>query len=90
VYEGAGAFVCGEETALLESMEGRRGFPHVKPPFPAEKGLFKKPTLMNNTETWAMIPFILRNKATAFNSIGNENSKGTKVFALAERLPAAD
>jgi len=86
VYEGAGAFVCGEETALLESMEGRRGFPHVKPPFPAEKGLFKKPTLMNNTETWAMIPFILRNKATAFNSIGNENSKGTKVFALAGKI----
>ena len=86
VYEGAGAFVCGEETALLESMEGRRGFPHIKPPFPAEKGLFEKPTLMNNTETWAMVPFILRNKATAFNSIGNENSKGTKVFALAGKI----
>lgn len=86
VYEGAGAFVCGEETALLESMEGRRGFPHIKPPFPAEKGLFGKPTLMNNTETWAMVPFILRHGAAKFNTIGSENSKGTKVFALAGKI----
>lgn len=86
IYEGAGAFVCGEETAMLESMEGKRGFPHIKPPFPAEHGLFGKPTLMNNTETWAMVPFIMRNGSTRFNSIGSERSKGTKVFALAGKI----
>ncbi len=86
VYEGAGAFVCGEETAMLASMEGNRGFPHLKPPFPAENGLFGKPTLMNNTETWAMVPFILRHGSSKFNSIGSENSKGTKVFALAGKI----
>jgi len=86
IYEGAGAFVCGEETALLESMEGKRGFPHIKPPFPAVHGLFGEPTLMNNTETFAMVPFILRNGAQKFNSIGSENSKGTKVFSLAGKI----
>jgi NADH-quinone oxidoreductase subunit F len=86
IYEGAGAFVCGEETALLESMEGRRGFPHIKPPFPAEHGLYGEPTLMNNTETWAMVPFILKHGAVKFSSIGSENSKGTKVFALAGKI----
>ncbi|MFA9388406.1 MAG: NAD(P)H-dependent oxidoreductase subunit E [Prolixibacteraceae bacterium] len=86
IYEGAGAFVCGEETALMESMEGKRGFPHVKPPFPVQKGLFEQPTLINNTETFAQIPYILRHGASKFNSIGSENSKGTKVFALAGKI----
>ena len=86
IYEGAGAFVCGEETALLESMEGKRGFPHIKPPFPAEHGLFGEPTLMNNTETFAMVPFILRQGSEKFSNIGSENSKGTKVFALAGKI----
>lgn len=86
IYEGAGAFVCGEETALMESMEGRRGFPHIKPPFPAEKGLFGQPTLINNTETFAQIPYILRKGANKFSSIGSDNSKGTKVFALAGKI----
>ena len=79
---GAGAFVCGEETALLESIEGRRGQPRVKPPYPASKGLFGKPTVINNVETFANIPKIILNGAEWFNSIGTEGSKGTKVFAL--------
>ena len=86
IYEGAGAFVCGEETALMASMEGQRGFPKVKPPFPAQKGLFDKPTLINNTETFAQLPYILRNGSEKFNSIGSDNSKGTKVFALAGKI----
>jgi NADH-quinone oxidoreductase subunit F len=86
IYEGAGAFVCGEETALLESMEGKRGFPHIKPPFPAAHGLYGQPTLMNNTETFAMVPFILMHGPEKFNAIGSENSKGTKVFALAGKI----
>lgn len=79
---GAGAFVCGEETALLESIEGRRGQPRVKPPYPASKGLFQKPTVINNVETLANIPKIILRGADWFASIGTENSKGTKVFAL--------
>ena len=79
---GAGAFVCGEETALLESIEGRRGQPRVKPPYPASKGLFGKPTVINNVETLANIPKIILNGAEWFCGIGTENSKGTKVFAL--------
>ncbi|HOO83722.1 MAG TPA: NAD(P)H-dependent oxidoreductase subunit E [Prolixibacteraceae bacterium] len=86
IYEGAGAFVCGEETALLKSIEGERGFPKARPPFPAQKGLWGKPTLVNNTETWAMVPFILRNGANRFTKIGSENSKGTKVFSLAGKI----
>ncbi|HPR33339.1 MAG TPA: NAD(P)H-dependent oxidoreductase subunit E [Prolixibacteraceae bacterium] len=86
IYQGAGAFVCGEETALMASMEGLRGFPRVRPPFPAQKGLFGKPTLINNTETFAMIPFILREGTERFQTIGSENSKGTKVFALAGKI----
>ena len=79
---GAGAFVCGEETALLESVEGKRGQPRVKPPFPANKGLFQKPTLINNVETYANITRIILNGADWYSSIGTETSKGTKVFAL--------
>ena len=79
---GAGAFVCGEETALLESIEGRRGQPRVKPPYPASKGLFGKPTVINNVETLANITKIILNGADWFSSIGTEKSKGTKVFAL--------
>ena len=79
---GAGAFVCGEETALLESIEGKRGQPRVKPPYPASHGLFGKPTVINNVETLANITKIILNGAEWFSSIGTENSKGTKVFAL--------
>jgi len=86
VFEGAGAFVCGEETALIASIEGKRGLPSMRPPYPAEKGLWDKPTLINNTETLALVPWIIRNGADAFNKIGSENSKGTKVFALAGKI----
>lgn len=79
---GAGAFVCGEETALLESIEGRRGQPRLKPPFPANAGLWGKPTLINNVETYANITKIILNGADWYASIGTEKSKGTKVFAL--------
>ena len=79
---GAGAFVCGEETALLESIEGRRGQPRLKPPFPANSGLWKSPTLINNVETYANIAKIILNGSEWYSSIGTEGSKGTKVFAL--------
>ncbi len=79
---GAGAFVCGEETALLESIEGKRGQPRIKPPYPAESGLWGKPTLINNVETFANIAQIILKGADWFSTIGTENSKGTKVFAL--------
>ena len=79
---GAGAFVCGEETALLESIEGKRGQPRVKPPYPAQSGLWGKPTLINNVETYANIAQIILNGAEWYSSIGTESSKGTKVFAL--------
>lgn len=82
IKEGAGAFVCGEETALIASIEGERGMPRPKPPFPANKGLFGKPTLINNVETLANIPVIIRKGAEWFSSLGTENSKGTKTFAL--------
>ncbi len=80
---GAGAFVCGEETALMASVEGRRGEPRQKPPYPSDKGLFGKPTVINNVETFGNVPAILRDGADAFAAIGTSNSKGTKVFALA-------
>ena len=83
---GAGAFVCGEETALISSIEGSRGEPNVKPPFPAESGLFKKPTIVNNVETLANIPVIFLDGAKEFAKIGTEKSKGTKVFALAGKI----
>ncbi|MEA1883898.1 MAG: NADH-quinone oxidoreductase subunit NuoF [Thermotogota bacterium] len=83
---GAGAFVCGEETALIESIEGKRGQPRVKPPFPAQVGVWGKPTLNNNVETYANIPPILTKGAKWFSSIGTETSKGTKVFCLAGKV----
>jgi NADH:ubiquinone oxidoreductase subunit F (NADH-binding)/NADH:ubiquinone oxidoreductase subunit E len=86
VFEGAGAFVCGEETALIASIEGRRGTPDIRPPYPAESGLRGKPTLVNNVETLSLVPWIITNGAEAFNSIGTEKSKGTKVFALAGKV----
>ena len=86
VFEGAGAFVCGEETAMLESIEGRRGIPRLRPPYPAESGLWGKPTLINNVETYAKIPWIIRNGPEAFTAVGTEKSKGTKVFALAGKV----
>jgi NADH-quinone oxidoreductase subunit F len=86
IYEGAGAFVCGEETALIQSIEGNRGFPHLRPPFPAEKGLFGLPTLVNNTETFAQISYIMRDSVDRFTRIGTDKSKGTKVFALAGKV----
>ncbi|MBR5533910.1 MAG: NADH-quinone oxidoreductase subunit NuoE [Ruminiclostridium sp.] len=79
---GAGAFVCGEETALIESMEGKRGMPRLKPPFPAQSGYLNEPSNINNVETFANVPWILRNGGAAFAAMGTENSKGTKVFAL--------
>jgi NADH-quinone oxidoreductase subunit F len=84
--EGAGAFVCGEETALLESIMGRRGMPRLRPPYPAEQGLWGKPTLVNNVETYALLPWILRNGAEAFAALGAGTSRGTKVFALAGKV----
>jgi NADH-quinone oxidoreductase subunit F len=86
VFEGAGAFVCGEETALIASIEGQRGMPKLRPPFPAQSGLWEKPTLINNVETLAMVPWILRNGAEKFAAIGTAKSKGTKVFALAGKI----
>ncbi|MGI6370278.1 MAG: NADH-quinone oxidoreductase subunit NuoF [Candidatus Kapaibacterium sp.] len=86
IKTGAGAFVCGEETALLNSIEGKRGMPRPRPPFPAIKGLFGKPTIINNVETLANVPDIIRNGSQWFASIGTENSKGTKVFALSGKI----
>ena len=83
---GAGAFVCGEETALLNSIEGKRGMPRTRPPFPAVKGLWGKPTIVNNVETLACVPFILREGAAEFAQVGTEGSKGTKVFALGGKV----
>ncbi|MGI5941066.1 MAG: NADH-quinone oxidoreductase subunit NuoF [Pelotomaculaceae bacterium] len=83
---GAGAFVCGEETALLTSIEGKRGEPRPRPPFPANAGVWGKPTVLNNVETWANIPEIILKGAEWFSTIGTEKSKGTKVFALAGRI----
>jgi len=86
IMEGAGAFVCGEETGLLASIEGRRGMPRIRPPYPAEHGLWGKPTNINNVETYATVPWIIRHGAEEFAGIGTETSKGTKVFALAGRI----
>jgi NADH-quinone oxidoreductase subunit F len=89
IKEGAGAFVCGEETALIASIEGRRGMPKFRPPFPAEAGLWGKPTNINNVETFANIPWIILNGGPAYAAYGTENSKGTKVFAMAGKVRRA-
>jgi NADH-quinone oxidoreductase subunit F len=86
IKEGAGAFVCGEETALLASIEGRRGMPRLRPPFPATRGLWDRPTNINNVETWANVPHILRRGADWYAAIGTEKSKGTKIFALTGKV----
>ncbi len=86
IKAGAGAFVCGEETALIESLEGKRGMPRLKPPFPAEKGYENKPSNINNVETFANVGWIIENGGEAFASMGTENSKGTKVFALTGKI----
>lgn len=82
IYQGAGAFVCGEETALMQSIEGKRGMPRPRPPFPAHQGLWRKPTVLNNVETYANIAQIIQNGGAWYAAIGTETSKGTKVFAL--------
>jgi NADH-quinone oxidoreductase subunit F len=86
IMEGAGAFVCGEETALIASLHGERGMPRLRPPFPAESGLHGVPTLVNNVETLACVPWIIRHGAPAFADLGTATSKGTKVFALAGKI----
>lgn len=86
IVAGAGAFVCGEETALIAAVEGRRGTPRLRPPYPAQTGLEGLPTLVNNVETFSLIPWIVRNGAEAFQKIGTEHSKGTKTFALAGKI----
>lgn len=86
IKAGAGAFVCGEETALLNSIEGLRGMPRVRPPFPANSGLFAKPTCLNNVESYANVPFILRNGADWYTNMGTETSKGSKVFCLTGKI----
>lgn len=86
IKAGAGAFVCGEETALIESLEGSRGMPRLKPPFPAQSGYWHKPSNINNVETFANVSWIMLNGGNAFSSMGTENSKGTKVFALTGKI----
>ncbi len=86
IFEGAGAFICGEETALIASVEGNRGLPKMRPPYPAISGLWGKPTLINNTETFSLVPWIISKGADSFAKIGTEQSKGTKVFALAGKI----
>jgi len=86
IKAGAGAFVCGEETALIASLEGERGMPRLKPPFPAERGYWKKPTNINNVETFANVPWIMSNGGAAFAAMGTEKSSGTKVFALTGKI----
>lgn len=86
IRAGAGAFVCGEETALMASIEGRRGMPTVRPPFPAQSGLWGKPTNINNVETWSSVPHILSNGAEWYTQYGTEKSKGTKIFALTGKI----
>jgi NADH-quinone oxidoreductase subunit F len=86
IREGAGAFVCGEETALIQSIEGARGMPRMRPPFPAQRGLWGCPTVINNVETFANVPWIINNGAAAFAALGTEKSKGTKVFSIVGKI----
>ena len=86
IHKGAGGFVCGEETALIKSIEGKRGMPRVRPPYPVQSGLWNAPTLINNVESLALIPWILRNGPEQFAALGTSNSKGTKVFSLAGKI----
>lgn len=86
IARGAGAFVCGEETALIASIEGKRGIPKQRPPFPVEKGLFKKPTNINNVETWANVPLIIEKGSNWFSKVGTKTSKGTKIFSLVGKI----
>jgi len=86
IREGAGAFVCGEETALMQSIEGARGMPRMRPPFPAQSGLWGCPTVINNVETFANVPWIITNGAPAFAALGTEKSKGTKVFSIVGKI----
>lgn len=86
IREGAGGFVCGEETALIQSIEGERGMPNIRPPYPAEQGLWNKPTSLNNVETFALIPWIIKEGPEKFRSLGTETSSGTKVFSLAGKI----
>lgn len=86
VHRGAGAYICGEETGLLSSLEGKKGFPKLKPPFPAIKGLWDKPTIINNTETLANIPYIMREGAKKYRTVGTEKSPGTRLFCMSGRV----
>jgi NADH:ubiquinone oxidoreductase subunit F (NADH-binding)/NADH:ubiquinone oxidoreductase subunit E len=86
IMQGAGAFVCGEETALIASIEGKRGMPRFRPPYPVQRGLWGHSTLVNNCETYALVPWIIRNGSIAFGTLGTEKSKGTKVFSLAGKI----
>jgi NADH:ubiquinone oxidoreductase subunit F (NADH-binding)/Pyruvate/2-oxoacid:ferredoxin oxidoreductase delta subunit len=86
ISRGAGAFVCGEETALMASIEGRRGMPRPRPPYPAQSGLWGKPTNINNVETWANVPLVLRAGGAAYAGTGTETSKGTKIFSLVGKI----
>ena len=86
VHRGAGAYICGEETALLSSLEGGRGWPKVKPPFPATHGLFGCPTVVNNVETLAALPWIIERGAAAYAAMGTEKSKGTKLFSVSGHI----
>jgi len=86
VFQGAGAFVCGEETSLMASIEGRRAFPKARPPFPVHSGLWGKPTSINNVETWANVAQIIAKGAAWYSSIGTETSKGTKIFSLVGKI----
>ncbi len=86
LFQGSGAFVCGEETALIKSLEGKRGTPYPRPPYPTEKGLFSQPTLINNVKTLSFIPHIINNASASFSSLGTEKSKGTMVFSLVGKI----